>query len=162
MEPTTLCAAMNLFLPADRIRQRDQQLGGQQRQRKRDVVALVRSLVLSTGSDDSGRQADAFSAYLLAADTPVSRSGFYGWFSMPLAYLISYILEDALNIVRDLTPILTGALAGMKDWRAVDSETLTLLPPLLPFFPATTARAGLKIHKTLPRFDRQCFQAARR
>ena len=91
MEPTTLRTALNLFLPADRIRQRDQQLGGQQRQRKRDVVALVRSLVLATGSDDSGRQADAFSAYLLAADTPVGRSAFYAWFTMPLAYLFSYL-----------------------------------------------------------------------
>jgi hypothetical protein len=148
MKPTTLRAVMNLFLSADAIRQRDQQLGGQLRQRKRDVVALVRSLVLSTGSDDSGPQADAFSAYLLAADSPVSRSGFYAWFTMPLAYLLSDLLEDALRIVRALPPVLSGALDGMKDWRAVDSETVTLRPDLLPVFPATTARAGLKIHKT--------------
>ncbi|MFT5683349.1 MAG: hypothetical protein ACI8RZ_004280 [Myxococcota bacterium] len=148
MKPTTLSTVLNLFLPADVIRERDQQLGGQQRQRKRDVVALVRSLVLSSGSDDSGRQADVFSSHLLSANTPVSRSGFYAWFTMPLAFLLSYILEDALNTVRALNPVLTGALAGMKDWRAVDSETVTLLPPLLSFFPATKKRAGLKIHKT--------------
>ncbi|MEL6348550.1 MAG: transposase [Myxococcota bacterium] len=35
----------------------------------------------------------------------------------------------------------------MKDWRAVDSETITLPKPLRPFFPATNTRAGLKIHK---------------
>lgn len=148
MESTTLLAVMSRFLPADVIRQHDQVLGGQQRSRKRDVVALVRSLVMSAGSDDSGRQADVLSHYLLTADKPVGRSGFYSWFTMSLAFLLFWLLNDALHIVRALPPYLPGVLAGMKDWRAVDSETVTLHDALLPFFPATSKRAGLKIHKT--------------
>ena len=148
MESTTLSTVINNFLPAALIRQRDQELGGQQRCRKRDVVALVRSMVISAGSDDSGRQADILSHYLLSADKPVGRSGFYAWFTMPLAYLLFWLLDDALQTVRDLPPYLPGLLSRMKDWRAVDSETVTLRDDLLPFFPATSKRAGVKLHKT--------------
>lgn len=138
---------MTRFLPDDVIHSRDQLLTDPQRDRKRDVVALVRSLVMTAGSDDSGRQADVLTTYLTQAKKPVGRSGFYAWFTMPLAFLLFWLLHDAIAIIRDLPPVLTGALSGMKDWRAVDSETITLPKPLLPFFPATRTRAGLKIHK---------------
>jgi hypothetical protein len=147
LESTTLSTVMNRFLPADVIRDHDESVGGQQRSRKRDVVSLVRSLVMSSGSDDSGRQADVLTNYLLIADTPVGRSGFYAWFTMPLAFLLFWLLDDALRIVRALPPYLPGVLGGMKDWLAVDSETVTLYNALWPFFPATSKRAGVKLHK---------------
>jgi hypothetical protein len=40
--------------------------------------------VLTAGSDDSGRLADVYTAYLAEADEAVVRSSFYDWFTMKL------------------------------------------------------------------------------
>jgi len=148
MHGSTVSDVLALFLPPDKIRQYERHLQPHQRQRKRDVVTLVRSMVMTSGSDDSGRQADILSTYLSCAPHKVGRSRFYTWFTMPLAFVIFWLLQDALAMVRAVSPILEGALSGMKDWRVVDSETVTLQKNLLPFFSATTKRAGVKIHKT--------------
>jgi hypothetical protein len=66
--------------------------------RASDVVSLVRSLVMSSGSGDSVRQEYILTNYLLIADTPVGRSGFYAWFTMPLAFLLFWLLDDVGDI----------------------------------------------------------------
>jgi len=143
VDPITLCATLCAFLPLQLIESRDRWLGGSQRQRKRDVLSLVIALVMTPGSDDSGRQADIFTTYLSNAPHAVVRSSFYAWFTESFALLMMTLLDDAIEKVKALEPVLDGALAGWKDWRAVDSETITLRPALRWIFPAPKG-AGIK------------------
>jgi len=147
MNAITLREVMTSFLPPNLIKTRDHELGGSKRSRKRDVVALAASVVMTAGSDDSGRQADIFTTYLTSASKTVSRSAFYSWFTTPFALVMLSLLRDAIDHVNKLPPLLDGALAGMKDWRIVDSETIRLRPALEWLFPATSTKAALKIHK---------------
>ena len=108
------------------------------RVRKLDVVAQVVSLVLTAGSDDSGRQADAYSQYLEEAGKPVVRRAFYAWFTETLALLMISLAREAMEKVWVLPPVLTGDLVGVEDWLLVDSETVTLPDELSEDFPATS------------------------
>ena len=130
MNGTTLRSSFLSFLPAAEIGRLAAVFDVEKRSRKRDLGALVTALVLVSGSDDSGRQADAYSAYLAEAEHEVVRSSFYEWFTEELALLMTALLRRALDIVLDEPPLLTGALSGVRDWWAVDSETVTLLDPL--------------------------------
>jgi hypothetical protein len=58
-----------------------------------------------------------------------------------------FVAARALDEVRALPPTLSDKLRGVKDWHVVDSETVSLRPPLGGTFPATSTSAGLKIHK---------------
>jgi len=118
-----------------------------ERVRKLDLVALVWSTVLSSGSDDSGRLIDVKTRYEDEADVEVVRGSFYAWFDEALAMLMTALTNEALKKVWALPPYLKKALVGVDDWIAMDSETVTLRPALADAFPATSTPAGLKIHK---------------
>jgi len=147
MEGNDLREALQLFVPSERVEELSKEVNLVQRVRKLDVQALVVSLVLTAGSDDSGRQADVYSKYLEESGQLVVRGGFYAWFSDGLALLMTGLAREAMQKVWMQAPLLTGHLAGVKDWLLVDSETVTLPDELADDFPATSARAGLKIHK---------------
>lgn len=147
MDGTTLRNTFHLFVPAERIEDLAAELGVLQRQRKRNLVALVWALVLGAGSDDSGRLADVYSAYLAEAEHDVVRGSFYGWFTEQLAMLVATLTREAMDNVWAQPPQLSGELVGVKDWILVDSETITLPNAFAEKFPATSTPAGLKIHK---------------
>ena len=148
MDGNTLRSALSTFLPREVIRELIEVFGVEQRSRKRDLQALVRSLVLVSGSDDSGRQADVYSAYLAESAKEVVRSSFYSWFTEELALLMTALVRRALEKVRGAQPLLVGGLKGVHDWLVVDSETVALSPALEEIFPATSTPAALKVHKT--------------
>lgn len=147
MDADTLRSAFHIFLPSSRILEHSNMVELVERVRKLDVVALVVSLVLTAGSDDSGRQADAYSQYLEEAGEHVVRGAFYAWFTEKLALLMTTLAREAMENVRALPPVLSGDLVGVKDWLLVDSETVTLPDELAEDFPATSTPAGLKVHK---------------
>ena len=64
MDGTVLRNLLQEILPPDLITSLAQELGVISRERKRDIVLQVASLVLSNGSDDSGRLADAYRRYV--------------------------------------------------------------------------------------------------
>jgi len=149
MDSTTLREAVHTFFPRDLVIARACELGAQRRAKKRDIHCLFVALVLTAGSDDSGRQADVYAAYQEETDQPVVRGSFYAWFTDALAALLKSLLNHAMETVWELPPLLTGELAtaGVKDWIVVDSETVTLPDELADAFPATSTPAGLKVHK---------------
>lgn len=147
MDAATLRATVVDFLPRSRIFEHSDNIGLVQRVRKLDIEALVVSLVLTAGSDDSGRQADAYSKYLEESGKRVVRGAFYAWFTDKLALLLTTLAQEAMEMVRSVPPLLTGDLVGVDDWLLVDSETVTLPDDLAEEFPATSTAAGLKIHK---------------
>jgi len=147
MNGTMLRTALFGFVSPEAIRARSEEIGVIQRLRKLDLVALVWALVFAAGSDDSGRQADAYSKYLEEAEHGVVRGSFYNWFNVRLALLMMALVHDALEQVRALPPVLPKELAGREDWILVDSETVILPAELAEAFPATSTPAGLKVHK---------------
>ena len=147
MNGNTLRESFNLFLPADRIRDQAKELGVVSRERKREIVTLIWALVLTAGSDDSGRLADVHTTYEDEATELVARSSFYDWFTEKLSFLMSALVEEAMKKVLLQPTHLTGALVGVEDWILVDSETVTLRKRLAKEFPATSTPAGLKVHK---------------
>lgn len=149
MDGTSLRETFQQFFPQHMINGVARQVGFQSRSRKLDVHALVVSLVLTAGSDDSGRQADIFTAYSEEVDDKVVRSSFYAWFNSGLAFLMVTLARRALDWVWELPPLLTGDLGkvGVPDWILVDSETVILPDCLAEIYPATSTPAGLKVHK---------------
>ena len=149
MDATTLREAVLDHLPRERVKAHAELAGVQQRARKLDLYALVVALVMSGGSDDSGRQADVYETYRAEGTPKVVRGSFYAWFTEMLAELLRGLLDDAMEAAWERPPLLTGELAelGVKDWLAVDSETVTLPDDLAEIFPATSTAAGLKVHK---------------
>jgi putative transposase len=147
MDSTTLRETFHLFVARERIEELATLLRVMERDRKRDLVALVWALVLGAGSDDSGRLADVYSSYLKEADDEVVRGSFYAWFTEKQAVLLAALTFEAMAKVRSQPPQLSGELAGVEDWILVDSETVTLPDAFAELFPATSTAAGLKIHK---------------
>ncbi len=146
MKGTMLRKALHNVLPADVIEQAVEKAHLVTRRMKLDAVALVRSLVLSMGSDDSGRLADAYELYLREADEEVVRGAFYGWLGDKLVRVMEALSQHALEVVRSERPVLEGPLAKRDDWLVVDSETVTLRDSLRETYPSTSKRAGLKVH----------------
>lgn len=149
MDATTLRNAVRSHLPRETVLAHAEEAGVQKRTRKLDLYYLVVALVMAGGSDDSGRQADVYEAYLDEVDQKVVRGSFYAWFTDLLAELLRRLLLDAMEAVWERPPLLTGELAevDVKDWIVVDSETVTLPDDLAEVFPATSKPAGLKVHK---------------
>jgi len=147
MDGTTLRGAFQAFVSRERINELARELRVVERVRKLDVAALVWALVVGSGSDDSGQMADVYSAYLGETEHHVVRGSFYEWFTERLAVLLAALTQDAVRRVQASPPVLTGALAGVRDWIVVDSETVTLRDEMADVFPATSTAAGLKIHK---------------
>jgi hypothetical protein len=148
VDDKSLRQIFNKVISEEAILGQSRSLGLIQRERKLDIVRLVRSMVLGAGSDDSGRLSDAMSYYLQEKPGDrVVRGIFYGWMTDDFADLMRFVAARALDEVRALPPTLSDKLRGVKDWHVVDSETVSLRPPLGGTFPATSTSAGLKIHK---------------
>lgn len=138
---------LETILPEGEIAAAVRATGFQQRLRKLDAVALVRALVLSGGTPDGGRQADALRAYLEQDVPGVARGAFYAWFNEPLGTLMAHLGNRAATYARAMPVHLPGILAGRRDWRAVDSTVVKLRRALFPEFPGTGDYASLKVHK---------------
>ena len=76
MNDITLRETFHEFLPRESIEARSEELQVIERQRKLDLFALVMTLVLTAGSDDSGRQADVLSVNTEEAEQGVVRGSF--------------------------------------------------------------------------------------
>jgi hypothetical protein len=79
----------------------------------------------------------------------VARGSFYDWFGPPLEAAMATLSEVAMSWSRAQPVDLPGILGGVRDWRIVDSETVTLDKRLLAEYPSTGDYAALKVHKTL-------------
>jgi hypothetical protein len=59
------------------------------------------------------------------------------------------LVRLGMNHADSLPKHLPGALAGVKDWRAIDSETVTLPAALAGVCPGSGSSAAIKVHKEL-------------
>lgn len=134
-------------LPEDVIWEAVERLGYQRRERKRDVLALVRALVLTGGTTDAGYQAAVLRSYVEQGTPKVSRGAFYGWFNQGLEGLMEELSQRVRRQALAMPPSLPGILSGRRDWRVVDSTTVRLPDTLKETWPGTGDYAALKVHK---------------
>jgi hypothetical protein len=149
MEGTILRETLQAILPESVIEQSAETLGVVERARKRDIVKLVYSLVLSAGSDDSGVLADAMKRYNTEARERVVRGAFYAWMDDEMADLMERLVEEAIGYAYSLPPFLPGILQTVEDWFIFDSETVTLRPSLADVYPGSGSPAAVKVHKEI-------------
>jgi hypothetical protein len=147
MDEETLQTTVEQLLPSEVIREAVEALGVQERQRKRDVVALVYALVLTGGSPFFGYQAKALDTYVRLGAPRVSRAAFYQWFTGPFAALFAHLGQRACAWAASRPVHLPGPLAGVTDWRAFDSTTVKLPDELFEAFAGAGDYAALKVHK---------------
>lgn len=149
MDGTILRETLQAILPESDIEYYAEKLGVIERARKRDIVALVYSLVLSAGSDDSGVLAEAMKRYNTEARKQVVRGAFYAWLDEEMAKLMERLVEKAMGYAFSLPPFLPGILGTVEDWFIFDSETVTLRPALSDVYPGSGSPAAVKVHKEL-------------
>lgn len=153
--PSVLCGQdlkelLQAVLPDELILQLVEEAKFQQRERKRDAVALVRALVIAAATGYGGRQRDVARVYFENGAPRVARGGFYAWFGPKLEATMAALSEHALSYARAqplCLPLLMKRFA--RDWHIVDSTTLRLNDTLLPEYPGAGKYAALKVHKRL-------------
>jgi putative transposase len=137
------------MLPQDALNHLCQQCGVIERQRKLNLVMLVRAMVISAGTPGGAYQADVLRAYLESEVPRVTRAAFYRWFDEPLERFMEALAQRALAYARAQQVDRPGPLSGVKDWYIVDSTTIKVRDALLEEFPGTGDYAALKVHKIL-------------
>lgn len=149
MDGTILRETLQAILPESIIEHFAKKLGVVERSRKREIVKLVYSLVLSAGSDDSGVFSEAMKRYNTEAKETVVRGAYYAWLDNEMADLMEQLVEEAIGYACSLPPFLPGPLGTVEDWFIFDSETVTLRPALAEVYPGTGSPAAVKVHKEL-------------
>ena len=149
MDGTILRETLQAILPQSVIEKFAERLGVIERARKRDIVKLVYSLVLSAGSDDSGVLAEAMKRYNSEARERVVRGAFYAWLDDEMSEMMERLVEEAIGYAYSLPPFLPGILGTVEDWFIFDSETVTLRRALSDVYPGSGSPAAVKVHKEL-------------
>ena len=111
------------------------------------MFELVVALILAGGTHEGGRQYDVLRTYIDNGAPRVVRGTFYSWFTEPLLHLLVELLDKAIAVGQRQRKLLPGILAGVTDWRIVDSTTVALNKALVDTFPGAGEYAALKIHK---------------
>jgi putative transposase len=142
-------AVFEQMLPQEEMNRLCQQCGVIERQRKLNLVMLVRAMVISAGTPGGAYQADVLRAYLESEVPRVTRAAFYRWFDAPLERFMEALAQRALAYARAQPVDLPGPLSGVKDWYIVDSTTIKVRDALCGEFPGTGDYAALKVHKIL-------------
>ena len=136
------------ILPEDALMAAVRSAGLQERERKLDALALLRSMVISASTGYGGRQADAMKLYFQSGTKKVVRGAFYSWFGRPLEQVLEVVRGRALSYAAAQPLDLPGVLgAEVRDWHIFDSTTVRLDDALKGEYPGAGDYAALKIHK---------------
>ena len=136
------------ILPEDVLMAAVRAAGLQERERKLDALALLRSMIISASTGYGGRQADAMKLYFQSGTKKVVRGAFYSWFGKPLEQVLEVVRGRALTYAAAQPLDLLGVLgAEVRDWHIFDSTTVRLDDALKGECPSTGDYAALKIHK---------------
>src|SRR3990167_4630865 len=141
---------MEAVLPDEAIKALVEDAKFQERERKRDAVALVRAMVIAAATGYGGRQRDVARVYFENGAPRVARGGFYAWFGPHLEATMAGLATRAVEYARaqplDLPPLMKRYA---RDWHIVDSTTLRLSDELFSQYPGAGKYAALKVHKRL-------------
>lgn len=136
------------ILPNDLIEGFARFFGVVERERIFDVATFVRASVIAAGSPGGGLQADAIRNYIESGAPRMARSALYRKFDEQYEKLMEVLAENALEYARSVEVDLPGILAGVVDWRIVDSSTVKVSDTVKDDLPGTGDYAAIKVHKT--------------
>ena len=135
-------------LPTDLIEGFACFFGVVERERLFEVATFVRASVIAAGSPGGGLQADTIRNYFEAEGKPMARSALYRKFDERYEALMEALAQNALEYARSQKVDLPGILAGVTDWRVVDSSTVKVRDVVKDSLPGTGDYAAIKVHKT--------------
>ena len=147
MDADKLRDVMRTALPRVKVLAFARKVGAMQRQSLIELDGLVNALVLTARTPSGGRQADVMRAYMKATGTEPVRGAFYLRFNEGLEALLEGLLRDALDAAQRDRVLLPACLGGVRDWVAIDSETVQLHQSLKGVYPGTGDYAAVKVHK---------------
>jgi hypothetical protein len=136
-------------LPQDLIERWSKQIGVVQRERKLEIAALARAMVIAAGTPSGAVLADGLRGYGEYATESVQRSAFYRWFDQEMEQLMEQLSLRALRYAKNQEVDLPGILGGVEDWIIVDSTTCRLPDTFIDEYPGTGDYSALKVHKHL-------------
>jgi len=148
MTGQSLREVFEAVLPRDLIDGFARLFGVVERERAFDVAAFVRCAVMAVGSPGGGLQADLIRNYLDSVSKPMARSALYRKFDEEFEALMEALAQHALEYARSQQVDLPGILAGVTDWRIVDSTTVKVSDTLKASLPGAGEYAAIKVHKT--------------
>lgn len=134
-------------LSAAQIEEMAREHGVLVRQRKRDVVLFVRTLVLGFGAAGGRSMSEFRRIYQRISGVIIARSSFHQRFTGELAALMMSLLEQAIASSRTLRR-LEGAVEAFKEVLAIDSSIVRVSPELKQDWPGAWAHhspAAVKI-----------------
>jgi hypothetical protein len=147
MDAAILKNVVRTALPPDKVLNFAREVGALQRESLMELGWLVNSLVLTARTPSGGRQADVLRSYIRATGVEPVRGTFYARFNAELELLLEALLADALAGVQNDRILLPDAVMGVRDWIAIDSETIKLHKSLKDTYPGTGDYAAVKVHK---------------
>jgi hypothetical protein len=147
MDAAILKNVVRTALPPEKVLNFARELGALQRESVIELGWLVNSLVLTARTPSGGRQADVLRSYIQATGVEPVRGTFYARFNSELELLLEALLADALAGVQNDRILLPDAISGVRDWIAIDSETIKLHKSLKDTYPGTGDYAAVKVHK---------------
>jgi hypothetical protein len=149
MDGVELQDLLRTLLPDEVLLEVATATGFHQRDRKRDALTFLRTMLVSASSPSGGRQADMMRQYFEAGAPKIARGSFYDWFGPALEKATAELAQIALSFARAQEVDLPGVLGGVRDWRIVDSTTVKLHPALQAVYPGAGDYAAVKVHKTV-------------
>lgn len=147
MDAAKLRDVVRTALPREKVLGFAREVGALRRESLIELDGLVNALVLTARTPSGGRQADVMRAYVKATGTNPVRGAFYARFNKSLESLLARLLNDALDAARRDRVLLPKAIDEVRDWIAIDSETVKLHPSLKAVYPGTGDYAAVKVHK---------------
>ena len=147
MDADKLRDIITAALPRETVLEFAREVGALRRESLIELDGLVNALVLTARTPSGGRQADVMRAYVKATGAEPVRGAFYARFNSALEKLLEGLLRRGLDEVQRDRVLLPRSIAGVKDWVAIDSETVKLHPSLIDTYPGAGDYAGVKVHK---------------
>jgi hypothetical protein len=147
MTGTAMREVFEAILPQALIEDFARLFGVVERERVFDVAAFVRASVIAAGSPFGGLQADAVRNYLESGAPRMARSALYRKFDESYEALMEALAQNAQDYARAQEVDLPGILAGVTDWRIVDSSTVKVRDSVKADYPGTGDYAAVKVHK---------------
>jgi len=147
MDPANLREVLLTALPAEKVMTLARELGVVERESVIELDELVNALVLSSRTPAGGRQADVLRAYAQATGVEPVRGTFYARFNTELESLLERLVRDSMRTALADPVLLPPSIRGVKDWLAIDSETVQLHPSLASVYPGTGDYAAVKVQK---------------
>jgi hypothetical protein len=149
LDPQSIRSMFETVLPSEALQALVVKAQWRQRDRKLQAVQLIRAAIIAAGSGAGGRMVAVMKHYIEQGNPSVARSAFYRWFGSAFETVMESVLDGTLAFANAQPDDLPGVLGRhVKDWRIVDSTTVTLDDELIDEYPGAGDYAALKVHKT--------------